>query len=236
MKAESLAKAYILTHGVRFSTRALQQADVVKAKRQNMVYNLPAADPLEGTSKSSAGLNVIGTNARLARPQELFLVGDDGYTVCVSAVSPVERRECATVDFRDNRLTLDTPGQPDVGRRLAAAEYVPQPAYYDLHTTSGRPVSRWVSACGYDEMNVWPWHDCAIGQTCSFCGINAVQKGAGRRRDHPRLRQQTRHIRRHYSQPPRRTYRHQAVRISGLEPGASKYLSPCRYHFDSVRD
>lgn len=180
MKAESLAKAYILTHGVRFSTRALQQADLVKAKRQNMVYNLPAADPLDGARQSSVGLNVIGTDARLARPQELFLVGDDGYTVCVSAVSPVEGRECATVDFRDNRLTLNTPGQPDVGCRLAAAEYVPQPAYYDLRTTSGRPVPRWVSACGYDEMNVWPWHDCAIGQTCSFCGINAVQKGAGR--------------------------------------------------------
>jgi hypothetical protein len=40
-----------------------------------------------------------------------------------------------------------------------------------------------VSACGYDEMNVWPWHDCAIGQPCTFCGINVVQKKAGRNID-----------------------------------------------------
>ncbi|MCH7724882.1 MAG: hypothetical protein IH991_00160 [Planctomycetes bacterium] len=43
MQAESLAKAYIPTHGVRFSAEALVQAAAVKAKRQNMVYNLPAA-------------------------------------------------------------------------------------------------------------------------------------------------------------------------------------------------
>ncbi len=29
-------------------------------------------------------------------------------------------------------------------------------------------------------MNVWPWHDCAIGRPCTFCGINTVQKKAGR--------------------------------------------------------
>lgn len=182
MQAESLAKAYILTHGVRFTVAALHHAEAVGAKRQNMVYNLPAVDR-ETDSPSSKGLAIVGEQVLAARPQELFLTGDDGYTVCVSAVSPVEGRECAIIDFSKNRLALTTPARAEVGRSLANAEFVPQPAYYGLSTTSGRPVSRWVSACGYDEMNVWPWHDCAIGQVCSFCGINAVQRQAGRKTD-----------------------------------------------------
>ena len=44
MNAESLAKAYVLTHGVRFTQDALGFAAQVNAKRQNGVYNLPAAD------------------------------------------------------------------------------------------------------------------------------------------------------------------------------------------------
>ena len=179
MGAESLAKAYILTHGVRFSPAALDHAEAIGAKRQNMVYNLPAADAAI-CGRDAVGLAVVLERDRAARPQELFLTGDDGYTVCVSAVAPVQGRECATVDFSEDRLALTTPTRPDVGGRIAAMDYVPQPAYYGLRTASGRPVPRWVSACGYDEMNVWPWHDCAIGQVCSFCGINNVQNRAGR--------------------------------------------------------
>lgn len=182
MQAESIAKAYILTHGVRFSTAALCHAEEIGAKRQNIVYNLPATDD-EVDVQSTTGLAIVSEMNRLARPQELFLTGEDGYTVCVSAVSPVQRRESAMVDFYDNQLFLSTPGRPQVGRQLAKIEFVPQPTYYGLCTKSGRPVSRWVSACGYDEMNVWPWHDCAISQVCSFCGINAVQKKAGREVD-----------------------------------------------------
>jgi hypothetical protein len=179
MRAETLAKAFVLTHGVRFTPEALQRAAQVNAKRQNGVYNLPAADP-EAGRVGNPHLALLSANERLERPQELFLVGDDGYTVCVSAVAPVQGREPATVDWRDGRLTLCTPSQPKIGQRLAGVNYVPQPAYYDLLTAAGRPVQRWVSACGYDEMNVWPWHDCAIGRACSFCGINTVQKEAGR--------------------------------------------------------
>lgn len=183
MRAESLAKAYILTHGVSFTDAALDHAETFGAKRQNMVYNLPATDRV-ADRPATAGLTLLGGVVRNARPQELFLTGDDGYTVCVSAVAPVQNRPCAVVDFTNNRLILTTPARPEIGTRLAATKFVPQPAYYGLRTTSGRPVSRWVSACGYDEMNVWPWHDCAISQTCSFCGINAVQKQVGREVDH----------------------------------------------------
>lgn len=179
MQAESLAKAYVLTHGVRFTSDALQFAAQVNAKRQNAVYNLPAVDALALPSASGGALPLI-QGERFARPQELFLTGEDDYTVCVSAVAPVEGREAATVDCRGGLLTLSTPARPEIGERLDRMTFVPQPAYYGLHTSSGRPVPRWVSACGYDEMNVWPWHDCAITRPCTFCGINTVQKQAGR--------------------------------------------------------
>lgn len=178
MKAESLTKVYVLTHGVRFSPDALGFAAQVNAKRQNAVYNLPAADEMIHSSHGRSLPLIRG--GRLDRPQELFLTGEDGYTVCVSAVAPVEGRESAIVDLKGDRLTIATPARPEIGERLDRVAFVPQPAYYGLRTTSGRVVPRWVSACGYDEMNVWPWHDCAITRPCTFCGINAVQKQVGR--------------------------------------------------------
>lgn len=181
LKAESLAKAYVLTHGIRFSPEALHFAAVVNAKRQNAVYNLPAFQV--GAPSSSKGALPLIQGGHLARPQELFLTGNDGYTVCVSAVAPVEGRESAVVDYSGGRLTLATPARSEIGERLDRLTFVPQPAYYALNTTNGRPVPRWVSACGYDEMNVWPWHDCAITRPCTFCGINLVQKQSGRKVD-----------------------------------------------------
>jgi hypothetical protein len=179
MHSESLAKAYILTHGVRFTPRALGHARDVNAKRQNMVYNAPASDALTGVpNRPGERMTAIGDGGTANRPQEMFLTGDDGYDVCVSAVAPVPGRTPATVDYMDGRLVLSTPAHPRIGNAVTSLEYVPQPAYYDRCTTSGMPVRRWVSACGYDEMNIWPWHDCAVGRTCSFCGINAVQKVA----------------------------------------------------------
>ncbi|MFO0957170.1 MAG: radical SAM protein [Isosphaeraceae bacterium] len=179
MKVESLTKAYVLTHGVRFTPDALRFAAQVNAKRQNAVYNLPAPDSLVPAS-SPGGLLPLIQGGRLDRPQELFLTGDDGYTVCVSAVAPVEGRASAIVDYKGERLTLATPARPEIGERLDRVRFVPQPRYYGLQTAVGRPVPRWVSACGYNEMNVWPWHDCAITRPCTFCGINTVQKQVGR--------------------------------------------------------
>lgn len=175
MRTESLAKAYILTHGVRFTRAAVAHAASVGAKGQNTVYNLPA-DTEGGRGARALPLR---SDKDTVRPQELFLRGDDGYTVCVSAVAPVPGREAATVDAAGGRLTLATPAKPVIGQALAGAEFVPEPAYYRLRIAVGRPVTRWVSACGYDELNVWPWHDCAITKPCTFCGINSVQKRAG---------------------------------------------------------
>jgi hypothetical protein len=183
MQAESLVKAYILTHGVRFTSDALRHAKAIGAKRQNVVYNLPATAGVSVESKKNQRLSSAADSDELARPQELFLVGDDGYKVCVSAVAPVLNRECAVVSFRDGLITIETPSHRELGNSVASVEFVPQPAYYDSKTSSGRAVTRWVSACGYDEMNIWPWHDCAIKKACTFCGINSVQKRVGRNID-----------------------------------------------------
>ncbi len=162
MKAESLAKVYVLTHGVNFTEAALQFADVMGAKRQNMVYNLPKNEKVKDVHRL------------LGRPQELFLGGHDGYIVCASAVSPVLGRASAIVDYSNGNLTIKTPAMPAIGRGVALVEYVQEPAYYNKLTTRGGDVKRTVSACGYDEMNIWPWHDCMTSQKCSFCGINSV--------------------------------------------------------------
>lgn len=183
MQTESLVKAYVLTHGVRFSVDALHHAKAVNAKRQNVVYNLPATGGVLGLSTRNQRLSVATASEELARPQELFLVGDDGYTTCVSAVAPFMNRRCAVVSYCDGVIAIETPSHPELGKAIASVEFVPQPAYYDLKTSSGRAVPRLVSACGYDEMNIWPWHDCAIGKACSFCGINSVQKKVGRNID-----------------------------------------------------
>lgn len=181
MQPESLAKAYILTHGIRFSSDALRLASLVNAKRQNAVYNLPAQDVdkrVIGTQNTA--LQIIQSTDRMDRPQELLLTGSDGYTVCVSAVAPVPCREPAYLDFFGGQLRLATPSWPNIGQSLESVSFVTQPMYYNMLTTSGRPVQRWVSACGYNEMNIWPWHDCAISRPCNFCGINMVQKRTDR--------------------------------------------------------
>lgn len=179
MHAESLAKAYVLTHGVQFSDDALQCATEFNAKRQNAVYNLPVDDSMwpEAGRRHSVPSG-SDRSAQLDRPQELLLSGDDGYTVCVSAVAPVHGREPARVEVRQGNLRLSTPSWHHLGDSLSQVAFVPEPTYYRRQTSSGRLVRRWVSACGYNEMNVWPWHDCAISQPCSFCGINFVQKQA----------------------------------------------------------
>jgi hypothetical protein len=178
MGSESLAKAYILTHGVTFTDAAMEHASLVTAKGQNMVYNAPAL-ARDGSSRLSPGQ----FHSLMTRPQELFLRGVSQYTVCVSAVAPVPGRASAIVDSINGKLVLETPTHPAIGQTLHSIEYVKEPRYYTRNTESGRPVTRWVSACGYDEMNVWPWHDCAISRPCSFCGINAVHKQTGRSLD-----------------------------------------------------
>ena len=90
MQAESIVKAYVLTHGVRFTADALRHAKAVNAKGQNVVYNMPATGGCENNSERSRRLSSWADPEEFSRPQELFLVGHDGYTTCVSAVAPVK--------------------------------------------------------------------------------------------------------------------------------------------------
>jgi hypothetical protein len=92
---ESLVKAYVLSYGVDFTFDAMQHALAINAKRQNVVYNLPATGGLTSATTKSSRLTVATSAGELARPQELFLAGDDGYTVCVSA--SLRLRRCSGV-------------------------------------------------------------------------------------------------------------------------------------------
>lgn len=156
MSQETLAKALILTRGIQFSDEALEMAAAGGAKGQNLVYNAPR-----------------GYRVGQFRPQELLLSGADGYQTCASAVAPSGHAPVQAA-VTAGRLTLCLPGAESIFAGLSDISFVPQPGYYAKKTRSGVPLTRLVSACGVDEMNIWPWHDCAISTMCTFCGVNKV--------------------------------------------------------------
>lgn len=150
-------KAAVLTHGVNFTPAALRHARETGAKGLQRVYNAPRGAP-DGA------------------PQEILLTDPDGYRTCVSAVAPVPGREPLLLDAVDGRLML---GNSTVGSALPEVDYVREPRYYAEVLPSGQPITRVVSCCGESELNIWPWHDCAIARLCTFCGINSVQRRSG---------------------------------------------------------
>lgn len=152
MANEALLKAYILSRGVQFTQAALDYAILHLAKQQNLVYNAP-----KGYAKS--------------RPQELLITGPTGYTVVASCTAPHDEAKSVWIDTIGDRLVAIVDDLDFSGLSLA---FVPEPGYYDKVTQSGTPLKRLVSACGLDELNIWPWHDCAISHKCTFCGVNKI--------------------------------------------------------------
>lgn len=149
---ETVLKAHILSKGVIFTDTAIDYAIQSKAKGQNLVYNAP-----KGYDKS--------------RPQELLISGMDGYQVVASCIAPYDMEKAVIIDFVNEKLIAKIDEQ--IVDNLSI-EYVKEPEYYGKTTTKGTPLKRLVSACGLDELNIWPWHDCAISRKCKFCGINTI--------------------------------------------------------------
>ena len=146
-------KARILTHGVTFTQSALNFAVAVKAKVQNLVYNKPL-------------------NAQDTRPQELLLRNSlDGYETVVSCVAPVKARRAVKIDVHAGRLVAEYLGKIAEGIEI---EFVKEPEYYRKRLRNGLAVKNFVSACGLDELNIFPWKGCAISKTCKFCGANSL--------------------------------------------------------------
>ncbi len=153
IKSETLLKVEILTRGVVFTENALVKAAKDGAKGQNLVYNMPL-------------------DAQASRPQELFIEGLDGYTTVVSCVAPNGQREPVTIDADgEDQLLALIEGVPfsDVTIR-----YVKEPGYYSRQLENGDLMKKYISACGYDEMNILPWKGCGISKGCKFCGVNTV--------------------------------------------------------------
>jgi len=150
VKEETFLKAKILSHGVYFTDSALQYAKKHRAKSQNMVYNMPL-------------------DAGAARPQELFLSHEDGFRTVVSCVAPTGSSPVAVDVACGDKLIIkaDNEVTPHV-----MAEFVPEPEYYQKTLSNGEPVRNYVTACGYDELNIIPWKGCAVSAMCKFCGSN----------------------------------------------------------------
>ena len=148
IKEETYLKAQILTRGVRFTNAALQYAAIHRAKGQNMVYNMPLS-------------------AETSRPQEMFLEHEDGFRTVVSCVSP-SGISPVVVDA-DDALIVKIDNKP-INR--VQVSFVPEPDYYQKKLSNGETVKKYVTACGYDELNIIPWKGCASPAMCRFCGSN----------------------------------------------------------------
>jgi len=152
IKPETFLKGLILTNGIEFSPAALLFANTHNAKRQNMVYNMP-------------------NNTEAFRPQELFLNSiEDDYTVVTSCVASSTKRQSVLLDVYDNELSAFYNGQKFEHIKI---NYVSEPAYYSKLCRDGSQVKEYVSACGYDELNIIPWSGCAASKNCLFCGVNS---------------------------------------------------------------
>ncbi len=152
--SETLLKLQILTHGVAFTPAALTESIRVRAKGQNLVYNAPI-------------------NFLTDRPQELFLTGPDGYCTVVSCVAPTSEHTVQIDIDKDRTLHAVQDGIRFVDVMLT---FVQEPAYYMRTISNGDQVKQYVTACGYDELNIIPWKGCCIGRICKFCGSNITAR------------------------------------------------------------
>lgn len=156
MKAESFLKAIILSNGLTFTKKALSLAVTRHAKGQNLCYNMPDAEEA------------------LQRPQELCLRNrDDGYETVVSCVAPNKYNETILLDANDDSFFISGSGFSYLNE-LVQIDTVAEPNYYSTILSNGGVAKEYVSACGYDELNILPWRGCAISRQCAFCGINKI--------------------------------------------------------------
>ena len=155
MKSESFVKAQILSNGITFTGKALLLAKNHHAKGQNLCYNLPCV-----------------SNA-LQRPQELLLVNaEDGYETVVSCVAPHQYRQPLVLDADNDNFHIRKANGNFIDNLFI--DVVPEPGYYKHKLSDGSSARNYVSACGYDELNIFPWTGCAISKHCAFCGIEKV--------------------------------------------------------------
>ena len=154
LSPETDLKAEILTRGVVFTPAAIDCGTRMGAKGQNLVYNAPKGFDRE-------------------RPQELFLEGEDGYRTVVSCVSAHGKREPVTVDVAASGELVCRIGDRAASDRVKVT-FVKQPEYYAQRLVSGDLAQKYISACGYDELNIIPWKGCLISSVCRFCGVNSV--------------------------------------------------------------
>ena len=150
---ETFLKAKILTNGVIFSDEAIKIARNTNAKGQNLVYNAPQ--------------NLSGF-----RPQELLIIHDDGYETVSSCVASCTESP-VMIDYIDNRLVAVIDGKCVENITI---EFVKEPNYYTKKISNGSKAKKYVSACGYDELNILPWLGCNISSGCLFCGTNSIAK------------------------------------------------------------
>ena len=148
---ETLLKIEILIRGVEFTQNALKKAKNDNAKIQNLVYNMPE-------------------NSSICRPQELFIKGNDGYSTVVSCITSHCEKSAVIIDVNYKNELFANIENKNINDIII--EFVKEPSYYSRTISNGEILKKYISACGYDELNILPWKGCAISKVCKFCGVN----------------------------------------------------------------
>jgi hypothetical protein len=111
-------------------------------------------------------------------PQELLLIDESAYTVCVGVLARPESPFSLLGDSDGPYLTFE-------GKRInVRVAFLPEPVFWNMETRDGIPNYFLLSVPGVNELNLWPWHDCALHyeqEGCAFCTTTstAVQAGTG---------------------------------------------------------
>jgi len=119
-------------------------------------------------------------NRKWAVPQEILLSSEAGPRLCVGVLARPQSR--FTLSCVDGVPRIALSGQQlDVQVSLLS-----EPRFWNRSTSDGVALHKLLSVPGLNELNLWPWHDCAYHyarQACAFCNTTAtsVRAGTGRK-------------------------------------------------------
>lgn len=109
-----------------------------------------------------------------AVPQELLLGDQD--PLCVGVLVRPQSPFCLHCNGEGPFITF---GGKAINIKV---RFIPEPEFWKKKTTDGIPMYLLLSVPGLNELNLWPWHDCALHyeqQGCFFCTTTSTAVSAG---------------------------------------------------------
>lgn len=152
------AKLSLLFHGIDIDIAAIP---IVGYKTDKYLHN---------------DRHAVARDFKLAAPQELLLSDGKGPDLCVGVLTRPGARWELRWSGTEPFLTFDNMHVDiEVG-------FPSEPSFWKLSTSDGVPMYKLLSVPGLNELNLWPWHDCALHYQrvgCAFCTTTATAVRAG---------------------------------------------------------